>query len=70
MLALLQLKNSNLVNLKYVLKAVKDIRKYINKFKIVITKSTIPIATGDKIEKIINSKVKKNFSKSYQIPNF
>jgi UDPglucose 6-dehydrogenase len=38
-------KNSSSVNLKYVFKAVKDIRKYINKFKIIITKSTVPITT-------------------------
>ena len=52
-------KNSNSVNLKYVFETVKHIRKYINKFKIIIIKSTIPVTTGDKIEKIINSKVKR-----------
>ncbi len=57
-------KNSSSVNLKYVFKAVKDIRKYINKFKIIITKSTVPITTGDKIEKIISSKIKR---KSFEI---
>jgi len=63
-------KNSNSVNLKYVFKAVKDIRKYIKKFKIVITKSTIPIYTGDKIEKIINSKVKRKLFEVASNPEF
>ena len=63
-------KNSSSVNLKYVFKAVKDIRKYIKKFKIVITKSTIPICTGDKIEKIINSKVKRKLFEVASNPEF
>ena len=42
-------KNSRSADLSYVFKAAKDISKYINKFKIIITKSTVPISTGDKI---------------------
>ena len=34
------IKNSNSVDLKYVFRVVNDIRKYIKKFKIIITKST------------------------------
>ena len=64
------IKNSNSVNLKYVFKVVKDIRKYIKKFKIIITKSTIPIATGDKIEKMINSKVKRKLFEVVSNPEF
>ena len=63
-------KNSNLVNLKYVFKVVKNIRKYIKKFKIIITKSTIPVATGDKIEKMINSKVKRKLFEVVSNPEF
>ena len=37
--------NNNSINLKYVFDVVKDIRKFIKKFKIVVTKSTVPIAT-------------------------
>ena len=64
------IKNSNSVNLKYVFKVVKDIRKYIKKFKIVITKSTIPVATGDKIEKLINFKVKRKLFEVVSNPEF
>ena len=64
------IKNSNSVNLKYVFKVIKDIRKYIKKFKIVITKSTIPVATGDKIEKMINSKVKRKLFEVVSNPEF
>ena len=62
--------NSNSVNLKYVFKVVKNIRKYIKKFKIIITKSTIPVATGDKIEKMINSKVKRKLFEVVSNPEF
>jgi len=54
-------KKSNKANLKYVYKVVSDIKKNINKYKIVVTKSTVPVTTGDKIEKILaskNSKIK------------
>jgi len=63
-------KNGNSVNLKYVFKVVKDIRKYIKKFKIIIIKSTIPVTTGDKIEKIINSKVKRKLFEVVSNPEF
>ena len=63
-------KNSNSVNLKYVFKVVKNIRKYIKKFKIIITKSTIPVATGDKIEKMINFKVKRKLFEVVSNPEF
>ena len=63
-------KNSNSVNLKYVFKVVKDISKYIRKFKIIVTKSTIPVTTGDKIEKIIHSKVKRKLFEVVSNPEF
>ncbi len=52
-------KNSNTANLKYVLQVVNLISKNLNKYKIIVTKSTVPVTTGDKIEKIIKSKNKK-----------
>ena len=55
-------KKSNTADLKYLFQAVNLIAKNINKYKIIVTKSTVPVTTGDKIEKIIKSKNrKKNF---------
>ena len=47
------LKKKGSADLKYVLQAANEISKCINKFKIIVTKSTVPVTTGDKIEKII-----------------
>ncbi len=49
-------RNSFQADLSQIYKVTKDIRKHIKKFKIIITKSTVPITTGDKIEKIILKK--------------
>jgi UDPglucose 6-dehydrogenase len=46
------------VDLKYVFESVKQIAKSINKKKIIITKSTVQVGTGDKIESIIKKKKK------------
>ncbi len=49
-------KKSKTANLKYVFQAANSISKNLNKYKIVVTKSTVPVTTGDKIEKIMKSK--------------
>ena len=49
-------KKSNSADLKYVFQVANQLKKYIKKYKIVVTKSTVPISTGDKIEKILNKK--------------
>ena len=49
-------KKSRSADLRYVFKAATEISKYINKFKVIVTKSTVPISTGDKIEKLISKK--------------
>ena len=49
-------KKSNTADLKHVFQAVNLIAQNINKYKIIVTKSTVPVTTGDKIEKIIKSK--------------
>ncbi len=46
------------VDLSFVYKCVKEILIHTKKKKIIITKSTVPIGTGDEIEKILNKKKK------------
>ena len=56
-------KKGNGADLSQIYSVGKEISKSINKFKIIITKSTVPVTTGDELEKIISKKVpKKNFS--------
>ena len=52
-------KNRNSADLKYVFKVANELKKLISKYKIIVTKSTVPVTTGDKIEKILNN-LKKN----------
>jgi len=54
-------KNSETVNLSYVYQVIKDIAKIATKKKIIITKSTVPVGTGDEIEKILKKLKKSNF---------
>ena len=51
---------NNKADLKYVYKVVKSIKSNLNNYKIIVTKSTVPVTTGDKIEKILVSKKNKN----------
>ena len=51
-------KRSTKVDLSYVLKCTKEIFKYTKRKKIIVTKSTVPIGTGDEIEKILKKKKK------------
>jgi len=56
-------KKGNGADLSQIYSVGKEISNSINKFKIIITKSTVPVTTGDELEKIISKKVpKKNFS--------
>ena len=57
-------KNGRDADLTQVFNVTKKIKSYIkSKFKIVITKSTVPVTTGDQIEKILfKNKSKKLFS--------
>ena len=54
-------KGGSSADLSQVYDVAKEISSSINRFKIIITKSTVPVTTGDEIEKIIarkNSKKK------------
>ena len=70
MLALQQIKKIILPNLKYVYQVSKEISKYINRYKIIVIKSTVPFTTGDKIEKIIKKKNKKRLFDVVSNPEF
>tara|TARA_B100001057_G_scaffold365967_1_gene369183 strand:+ start:587 stop:1894 length:1308 start_codon:yes stop_codon:yes gene_type:complete len=50
------------VDLSFVYKSIREIVSASNNTKIIVTKSTVPIGTGDEIEKIIKKKTKKKFS--------
>ncbi len=63
-------KNSNSADLSQVYTAAKEISKSIKKFKIIINKSTVPVTTGDDIEKIISKKVNKKFFSVASNPEF
>ena len=63
-------KNSNSANLKYVFKVVNELKNIISKYKIIITKSTVPVSTGDKIEKILFKLKKKNLVDVVSNPEF
>ena len=51
-------------DLSQIYNVAKEISSSINKFKIIITKSTVPVTTGDEIEKII---AKKNSKKKFSV---
>jgi len=63
-------KKNQSANLHYVYKVVGSLSKCINKFKIIVTKSTVPVTTGDKIEKMISLKKSKNFFEVVSNPEF
>ena len=63
-------KNSNTADLSQVFSVGREISKYINKFKIIITKSTVPVTTGDEVEKIISKKISKNKFSVVSNPEF
>ena len=49
-------KNSNAADLSQIYKVANEIGKHISRFKIIINKSTVPVTTGDEIEKILSKK--------------
>jgi len=53
-------KGGSSADLSQIYNVAKEISSSINKFKIIITKSTVPVTTGDEIEKILSKKHNKN----------
>ena len=64
------LKNSDSADLKYVYNVVKQLKKIISRYKIIVTKSTVPVCTGDKIEKILSNLINKNLVDVVSNPEF
>ena len=63
-------KNGNAADLTQIFNVAKEIRSSISKFKIIITKSTVPVTTGDEIEKIISAKKSKKLFTVVSNPEF
>ena len=63
-------RNSNSADLNQVYSVAKEISKSINKFKIIINKSTVPVTTGDEVEKIIAKKVSRKYFSVVSNPEF
>ncbi len=53
-------KGGSSADLNQIYNVAKELSLSINKFKIIITKSTVPVTTGDEIEKILSKKNSKN----------
>ena len=63
-------KNGSAADLSQVYNVAKEISGSINKFKIIITKSTVPVTTGDEIEKILSKKIDKDKFSIVSNPEF
>ncbi|MDC0396452.1 UDP-glucose/GDP-mannose dehydrogenase family protein [Candidatus Pelagibacter sp.] len=63
-------KKGNSADLSQIYNVAKEIRSSIKKFKIIITKSTVPVTTGDEIETIISQKTSKKLFSVVSNPEF
>ena len=63
-------KGGSSADLSQVYNVAREISSSLNKFKIVITKSTVPVTTGDEIEKILKKKNNKNKFSVVSNPEF
>lgn len=51
-------KSDGNADLSYVEEAAKDIGRYLNGYKVIVNKSTVPVGTGQKVKKLINNILK------------
>ena len=63
-------KDGNGADLEQIYYVAKEIRSFISKHKIIITKSTVPVTTGDNIEKIFSQKISKKLFSVVSNPEF
>ena len=63
-------KDGSAADLSQIYNVVKEISSSINKFKIIVTKSTVPVNTGDEIEKILSIKNNKSRFSVVSNPEF
>ena len=63
-------KNSNAADLSQIFNVSKVISKNIKSSKIIINKSTVPVTTGDEVEKIISKSVSKKLFSVVSNPEF
>ena len=63
-------KSGNGADLSQIYNVAKEISGSITKYKIIITKSTVPVTTGDEVEKIISKKVSKKLFSVVSNPEF
>ena len=63
-------KNGSSADLSQVFNVAKELSLSLNKFKIIITKSTVPLTTGDEIERILSKKNSKNKFSVVSNPEF
>ncbi len=47
-------------DMKYVEGVAKEMAKHINSYKVIVTKSTVPVGTGEKVRNIISKNLKEN----------
>ena len=63
-------KNSNSADLKYVFNVANQLKKIIKKYKIIVTKSTVPVTTGDKIQNILKNLYRRKLVDIVSNPEF
>ena len=63
-------KRSDNADLSQIYNVGMEISKSINRFKLIVTKSTVPVTTGDEVEKILLKKNKKNKFSVVSNPEF